>query len=65
MVTGGARKKVKFVFIAQNPITTERHVGGGIMLWGLVIVILAGSWLELDGKVEDAKYCAVTEENLL
>ena len=49
----------------QDTISTVKHGGGSIMLWGCFSSAGTGKLVWVDGKMDGAKYRTILEENLL
>ena len=49
----------------NNTISTVKHGGGSIMLWGWFSSAWTGALVRIEGKMNGAKYRKVRQENLL
>ena len=55
----------RHVWRKPGTISTVKHGGGNIMLWGCCLVAGTGILVRIEGKMNRAKYRENLEENLL
>ena len=49
----------------KNTLPTVKHGGGSIILWGYFSSAGTGALVRIEGKIDEAKYRKILEENLL